>query len=807
MSSSAKIYIAVVVACGAISTGFGVRYWEAQNPVLLIAVLILSVVGSFLKVKIPGISGTMSMNFIFMMLGITRLSLGEALAAGLTASLAQSLWNHKKQNNLTIVTFNLAQIAAAIGVSYATFHAAWFRGLPLPSIPRLWLVAGAYFLLNTGTVAGVISLTSGRNAWAIWKESYAWSYAHYWLGASAVAIFNIVEKTFGMEMALVVLPLAVVAYRTYCVRIESLDKSRRHAEEERRHAEEVAALHLRTIRALALAIEAKDSATAQHLHRVQTYALGIGRELELGAEEMQALSTASILHDIGKIAVPEYIISKPGKLSREEFEKMKIHPVVGAEIVDSVRFPYPVAPIVAAHHEKWDGSGYPYGLKGEDIPIGARILSAVDCLDALASDRQYRRALPVEKAMEFVVSESGKAFDPKIVEILSRRYQELEELARATLSADHLELSINAKIERGAAPDAGLEVGLSRSPGAQNFSLEMMADSLRELECLDALDRVLSCRKGSGDLLTGVLSLLRATLPFDSAAVFALDGERLLPKFTWGRDSPALGTLRVPVGRGLAGWVAENRIPLLNGNPATEAGWPGGPPPGFAARSALAVPLENEKGVCGVLALYSEQRDAFQGGHLRVCASLRARLAYALECAFVVDAQRSDIGRYPGGDLPNTGALLEHLDARIGLAKGQSSPSLLALRFAVAPTPAVLSCLRDFVDRVGRGSGFLARIAEKELIAVLPESIRGRSVVESSLASALLGSGLVEPVSVGWAQSDEDTDGAERLISLAASRVRPLALEGRAFPDALYALSVATTIETSSQPAAFPVQP
>ena len=150
----------------------------------------------------------------------------------------------------------------------------------------------------------------------------------------------------------------------------------------------------------------------------------------LTPEEKEALLAASVLHDIGKLAVPEHIISKPGRLTPEEFEKMKIHPIVGAEILERVRFPYPVAPIVRTHHEKWDGTGYPAGLKGEEIPIGSRILSAVDCLDALASDRQYRRALPLDQAMDIVRSESGKAFDPKVVEVLSRRYVELEKLAK-----------------------------------------------------------------------------------------------------------------------------------------------------------------------------------------------------------------------------------------------------------------------------------------------------------------------------------------------------------------------------------------
>src|SRR6185295_2251599 len=189
-------------------------------------------------------------------------------------------------------------------------------------------------------------------------------------------------------------------------------------EKEKKHVEDMAGLHLRTIEALALAIEAKDHTTHDHLCRVQVYALEVGREMNLSDLELEALQAAAVLHDIGKLAVPEHIISKPGKLTPEEFEKMKTHPIVGAEILERVAFPYPVVPIVAAHHERWDGAGYHKGLSGEGIPIGARILAAVDCLDALASDRQYRRALPLDEAMEIVKEQSGISFDPRVVEIL-----------------------------------------------------------------------------------------------------------------------------------------------------------------------------------------------------------------------------------------------------------------------------------------------------------------------------------------------------------------------------------------------------
>src|SRR5207302_2209603 len=231
-----------------------------------------------------------------------------------------------------------------------------------------------------------------------------------------------------------------VIYRSYRLYLSKL-------ENEKRHVEEMAGLHLRTIEALALAIEAKDHTTHDHLQRVRVYAIELAKRLNLDPDELEALRAAALLHDIGKLAVPEHIISKPGRLTPEEFEKMKIHPIVGAEILERVQFPYPVVPIVRAHHEKWDGNGYPSGLAGEAIPIGARILSAVDCLDALASDRQYRKAFPLNEAMAKVVAEADNAFDPRIVEILQRRYLELEKLATEQTPETPAKLSTELTVE------------------------------------------------------------------------------------------------------------------------------------------------------------------------------------------------------------------------------------------------------------------------------------------------------------------------------------------------------------------------
>ena len=187
-----------------------------------------------------------------------------------------------------------------------------------------------------------------------------------------------------------------------------------------RRAEKMSDLHLSTIEALALAIDAKDQTAHNHIRRVQIYAIGLARAVGLPELEIQGVKTAALLHDIGKLAVPEHILAKPGPLTPEEFQKVRIHPQVGAGIISAVRFPYPVAPLILSHHERWDGRGYPAGLKENDIPLGARILSVVDYFDALTSERPYHEAMSIEGAVGLLQRESGKALDPHVVETFLR---------------------------------------------------------------------------------------------------------------------------------------------------------------------------------------------------------------------------------------------------------------------------------------------------------------------------------------------------------------------------------------------------
>ena len=438
----------------------------------------------------------------------------------------------------------------------------------------------------------------------------------------------LLNRHFGWQGSLLVLPPIYLMYRSYRLYLGKL-------EAEKLHAEKVSNLHLRTIETLALAIEAKDHTTGEHLQRVRVYAMKLAQELGLTEDETEALRAASVLHDIGKLAVPEHIISKPGKLTPEEFEKMKIHPSVGAEILEQVDFPYPVVPIVRAHHEKWDGSGYPNGLAGEEIPIGARILSVVDCLDALASDRQYRKALPLDEAMAKVASEAGAAFDPRLVAILQRRYVEWEELARQQPLHVPPKLSTEIKVERGLAPAAGFadsaEAPTTALPAAD--SAERLAEARLQAQSLTELSHGLNGSLSLDDTLALLAVRLKRLVPHDSMVVYLRKNNVLAAEFVSGENIRLFSSLRIPLGEGLSGWVAQNHKPILNGNPSVEPGYLNDPMQYSMLRSALAVPVESSAGVAAVLALYRARQDAFTRDDLQVVETLASGLGAAIEQA------------------------------------------------------------------------------------------------------------------------------------------------------------------------------
>jgi len=631
--------------------------------------------------------------------------------------------------------------------------------------------------MNTVPVACAISLTEYKPVRKIWSECYFWSFPYYLVGAAIAGLVSFVSRSAGWLASLFVLPVIYLIHRSYRLYLARL-------EGEKKYAEDMASLHVRTIEALALAIEAKDQTTHAHLCRVQLYALEIGKELGLSEDEIQALRAAAVLHDIGKLAVPEHIISKPGRLSPEEFEKMKIHPVVGAEILERVQFPYPVVPIVRSHHEKWDGSGYPYGLRGEEIPIGARILAAVDCLDALASDRQYRRALPLDKAMEAVAALAGESFDPKVVEVLQRRYAELERKATAQAST-RARLSTDLKIENGKAPASGFESGTTSPAPAEGTSIDFLASiaaARQEVQMLFELSHHLGNSLSLDETLSVLGVRLKRLIPYDSIAIYGVRDGQLVPEHVSGDNFRLFASLQIPLGEGVAGWVAESRKPILNGNPSVEPGYVDDPSKFSTLRSVLAVPLEGVNGVVGVLALYRAEQDAFTKDHLRILLAITSKVALSVENALKYRmAESSATTDYLTG-LPNARALFLHLDSELARCRRSRTPLAVLVcdldgfkqindKFGHLEGNRVLRAFATKLKESCREYDYVARMGGDEFVLILPglgpEVIREKEHRLRRLAAEagreVCGKNLIS-LSVGHALYPEEGTDAEKLL-------------------------------------------
>src|SRR5579883_1171021 len=780
LSLAARIYIGLFAALAAYVVVNAAANWESPDLFEFGGFLLVAIGSAGMNITVPGITGTLSLTFLFVLFGIAELTMPETLFLGAVVTLVQCYWNRPERPPLSKVVFNVSSMIVAIEVSGRVFHEAAAVGTLEPAI-RMAAATCTLFFLNTAPVALMMTLAEGKPIMQTWRECFFWTLPYY-VGGSVVAEGAILLNRFvGWQTVLLTGPVVYLVYRSYRLYLERLDN-------QKRHAEEVSSLHLRTIEALALAIDAKDQTTHDHLQRVQIYAMEIARELGLDESEQSALRAAAMLHDIGKLAVPEHIISKPGRLTPEEFEKMKIHPIVGAEILERVQFPYPVVPIVRAHHEKWDGSGYPYGISGEDIPIGARILSAVDFLDALASDRQYRRALPLDEAMKIVQSESGKAFDPRVVDILSRRYVELEQQAQAVKKPE--KLSTEVKIKNGQAPAAGFEGGHSesKSKSASVDFLNSIAAARQEVQALFEISQDLGNSLSLDETLSVLAVRLRKIIPHHSLAIWVHRNETLFPDYVSGDDFRLFSSLEIPLGQGLSGWVAENRKPILNGNPSVEPGYLNDPAKFSTLRSAVAVPLEGVNGVVGVLSLYHAERDAFTKDHLRILLAIAGKIGMSIENAIRFrQAESSATTDYLTG-LPNARSLFLQLDAELSRGRRNGVPMAVMVldldgfkqvndRFGHLEGNKVLSAVASGLKRACREYDYVARMGGDEFVVLLPGAephdasakvADFREVVKDIGRQLFHGSTLT--VSIGVANFPGDGEDAEELLAEADRR-------------------------------------
>jgi diguanylate cyclase (GGDEF)-like protein/putative nucleotidyltransferase with HDIG domain len=774
-SMKSRLFVLTAVILGfaeLVSLGFR---WHAADSKRFLIYLAIVVFSSFFHLNRTDQSSGFSLNLPFVLLSIVDLSLPEAVIIGCTAVVIQNVrsreaWSFRR---LMVSLGVQATVISTASFVLESLLPVWLKDPPF----RLFIAAIALFVANTFPAAILLRLSGKQRLGSLWKKSYFWAFPYYLVGAALAQIIHVGKAAISSGTSLLVLAALYLAYRNY--RSQKAEWSMRE-----KHAADLTALHLRAIEGLALAVEAKDNLnTRGHIRRVQVYALGIGKAMGLGESELEALQAGALLHDIGKLAVPEHILTKPGKLTPEEFAKMKVHPLVGAEIVEQMQFPYAVAPIVRAHHEKWDGSGYPFGLEGENIPIGARILTISDWLDAMISDREYRKGIPIDDAMQQIAKEAGKSFDPRVVGVLQKQYRLLEQLA-STQAIQGPVLSTEVLVKNGAAPDAGLDLcGLPR--GSNSDFLTTIHAAAREEQLIREMG-LTGAGLDPAEMMMRVNDVLRARIPCESLVFFIRHANSLNAEFALGWSSVQLSSLEIPLGDGLTGWVAQNLQPVVNGNPAVDPGFLCDPRAPLNA--VLSVPLNGPQGLVGVLALYRTKKDSFSRADLQLVTVAAPNIATALQGAFAhheVEV-RANLDALTG--VHNRAQLLRFLD--LELAQARRNGQQVALVIAELPR------FRDLADSIGyskadellvaiskglqracRQYDQLGRIAENRFALVLPGMKQANMIAmldrlhEIASDAGRVVSGREVRLDLGGAFYPHDGDGGRNLLSVAERKL------------------------------------
>jgi diguanylate cyclase (GGDEF)-like protein/putative nucleotidyltransferase with HDIG domain len=705
----ARLYVGAVMVVGAGLLAWLVPQARFDDPALFGILLLASSLTSALKVGLPFARGgsTMSVSYAVDFASLLVLGPHETMIVAVASAWTQCTFRMKTRNPVYRTLFSMACLA--ITVEAAGFAYAYAGGVPgtlagsiLGLARPLMAAATTYFLFNTFTIAIAIALTSRQPLLRAWNENFLGSAPSYIVGAGAAAAATWAVMTSGIWLALLAIAPLWATYHTYKVYLGRI-------EDERRHVEEMADLHLSTIEALALAIDAKDHTTQTHIRRVQAYATSLARLLGMGDNEIKGVKTAALLHDIGKLAVPEHILSKPGPLTQEEFQKIRIHPQVGAEIISAVPFPYPVAPLILSHHERWDGKGYPQGLRAEDIPLGARILSVVDYFDALTSERPYHKAMTHEAALLLLRQESGRALDPRVVDLF------IEHLPVMTAESEALEVTPTRRLSLEPTSDLGRPaVGFQPEGPRSSTVFDDIALAHREIYALYEIAQTMGTSLGVADTMALIASKLTNLVPFSSCALFLFDepDEMLRCRFATGIEPEAIGAMSIRAGLGLTGWVARNRRPLVNARPSADFE-AAGLPATTALRSALVTPLVFNDRLIGTLAVYHTDTDFYTDDHRRLLDRVSEQASAVIHNSMVFEQTQEDSLTDPLTGLPNTRYMFLHLSRELARAERMKSEVALLVMD--------LDNFKDINDTFGHSAGDRAL---REVAHVLKAAIR-----------------------------------------------------------------------------------
>jgi diguanylate cyclase (GGDEF)-like protein/putative nucleotidyltransferase with HDIG domain len=699
MTVKAQIYLLGVIVSGlavVLASLLQIQVQPLGRQWFMLAALTL--VSGSATVTLPSVGASLSVSETFVFASV--LLFGPAAGALMVAldGLVISFWMAKRRPEWYRAMFNMAAPSVSIWIAaHILFGAFGIRPLlhndqvPVNALLLpLATFAVIYFSLNSWLIAFAVAFEKRLSPYYIWRESFMLASLNYLFGASVALLLVAYTRDVDLTFVGVIVPLLIVSYLTYKTTMGRVEDANRHLEEVNR-------LYISTIETLAMAIDAKDQVTHGHIRRVQQFAVKLAERVGVREPKLiKAIEAAALLHDMGKLAVPEYILNKPGKLTSAEFDRMKLHSSVGADILSAIDFPYPVVPIVRHHHESWDGNGYPDRLRGTDIPIGARILSVVDCFDALTSDRPYRPKLRNEEALRILIERRGVMYDPLIVDTFVRVHDEIAP----------------TQIDSQLAVDALRGIATARKAIAAEIAapvLEEITASADEMLTLYELARSLAGQVSVGDAGDIITNHLRRLIPA-SLYVFYLCDNRygdLEVRHSVGDHAEMVKGLRISIGQRLTGWVAANRQTICNSDPLLDLGEISRSRP-LPLKSCLSTPLvSDDDQLVGVLTLYARGVDAFTEDHARILEVVARQIAHTFRHAVEFDATPR---RDPLTGLPNE----KQLEALVRSSVDESN----ALGFALLRID--LLELKNINAQYGPSDGdaalrHIVRIAQQEL--------------------------------------------------------------------------------------------
>jgi putative nucleotidyltransferase with HDIG domain len=617
LSTKAQAYIALVVITGMFVVAASAYDLITQplEPEWLILAALTLLTGSF-SIKLPSVSARISVSEAFVFAAVLMFGPSASTIIVALDAIILTTWSKRAARSKLRALFNVCAGATAIWLAAHLFR------LLLPHIPAepqleqllapVLVLAASYFVVNSSLVAIAVSFEEPGTPLSVWKNNFAWIGLNYLGGASVALLLVTYRQSIDMTALSVIVPLLVITYLTVRTSLGRLADAHHHVAQ-------VNELYLSTIETLAMAVDAKDQITHGHIRRVQVYATEVAKRLGVRDQsQLKAIEAAALLHDMGKLAIPEHILNKPGKLTTAEFETMKRHASIGADLLSEIRFPYPVVPIVRHHHESWKGGGYPTGISGTDIPLGARILSVVDCFDALNSDRPYRPRLSPEEAFTILRERSGTMYDPWVVDTFIEAFPTIVKAAdRAGQRARSMTDS------RGT---SATFVGPLEEIRAAAADATALASARQDIMDANSQMGAMAALSQSARLLT----------PSAACAYFHYEavGDELVCNYVSSEDYRTVLGLRIKPGERVTGWVAANRQTISNSDAKLDLGEAAlliEPRPRSAASTpVLGVPSAD---LYGVVTGYSHKPDAFTHRHVYALEQLAEALGQYLSRA------------------------------------------------------------------------------------------------------------------------------------------------------------------------------